>query len=46
MTVGMQDLKNKYQIKGYKKHAYRFFLIPFQKSSKEDLIELSKKYLN
>jgi len=38
--------QNKYQIKGYKKHAYRFFLIPFQKSSKEDLIELSKKYLN
>lgn len=38
--------QEKYQIKGNKKHAYSFYLIPFENNNKEDFIKQSKTFLN
>jgi len=38
--------QEKYQIKGQEKYNYSYFLIPFEKASKERFIELSKLYAN
>ena len=34
----------KYQLKGQESHGYSFFLIPFDRSSKEQLVQMSKHY--
>ena len=36
--------QEKYLIKGQEKHRYSFYLIPFENTSKEMFIELSKQY--
>ncbi|WP_432221027.1 glycoside hydrolase family 2 TIM barrel-domain containing protein [Flavobacterium sp. TMP13] len=38
--------QDKYKIKGDREHNYAYYLIPFEKGTKESMLELSKEYAN